>query len=336
MKQLITLIFVILTLNASAQVIDTDKKIENKIVKKYKGKKFFDNLYKDIFKYATVYVAGDIGNAYETQYPDYFIRTNPDDLYAIPRVEDQTIYHPFDYRLGFGVRKLARFDYEVKGKNYYDGTENNKALSAPTAAVQGFEYLFHWEKERQRSDEFTNSRYFLRHTGDYHIVKVEQREVGNIDFKYQSAEVRARLPIGKKFSISAGVIARTHQKAFGYNPIELWLNEVDEDGNAVLDENGDQLVTLGLKSVWKAIIKDQANGLLQPTDWMVVKASEVADYSVPSQISTDRAAIRTASNTIEASITNASDHAAFMALFDTPVDSDGNPTGNPPIADWPD
>ena len=77
MKQLITLIFVILTLNASAQVIDTDKKIENKIVKKYKGKKFFNNLYKDIFKYATVYVAGDIGNAYETQYPDYFIRTNP-------------------------------------------------------------------------------------------------------------------------------------------------------------------------------------------------------------------------------------------------------------------
>ena len=51
--------------------------------------------------------------------------------------------------------------------------------------------------------------------------------------KYQSAEVRARLPIGKKFSISAGVIARTHQKAFGYNPIELWLNEIDEDGNPV-------------------------------------------------------------------------------------------------------
>ena len=113
------------------------------------------------------------------------------------------------------------------------------------------------------------------------------------------------------------------------------VNEVDEDGNAVLDENGDQLVTLGLKSVWKAIIKDQANGLLQPTDWMVVKASEVADYSVPSQISTDRAAIRTASNTIETSITNASDHAAFMALLDTPVDSDGNPTANPPISDWP-
>ena len=233
MKKIISLIFILITFNVHGQVIDFDKKLENKITRKYKLKNFFKNTYNNVFKYATVYVAGDIGNAYETPYPDYFIRTNPDDLYAVPQVIDETVYHPFDYRAGFGIRKLARFDYEIKGNNYYDGTENLKALSSPTAAVKGFEYLFHWEKQRQRSDVFTNSRYFLRHTGKYHIVKVEQREVGNVDFKYQSAEVRARLPIGKKFSISAGIIARTHQKAFGYNPIELWLNETDEDGNPV-------------------------------------------------------------------------------------------------------
>ena len=233
MKNILTLIFILVTFNVHSQVIDYDKKLENKITRDYKVKKFFKNIYNNVFRYATVYVAGDIGNAYETPYPDYFIRTNPDDLYAVPQVVDETVYHPFDYRAGFGIRKLARFDYEIKGNNYYDGTENLKALSSPTAAVKGFEYLLHWEKQRQRSDVFTNSRYFLRHTGKYHIIKVEQREVGNVDFKCQSAEVRARLPIGKKFSVSAGVIARTHQKAFGYNPIELWLNEVDEDGNPV-------------------------------------------------------------------------------------------------------
>ena len=233
MKKIISLIFILITFNVNAQVIDYDKSLENKITRKYKIKNFFKSVYNDVFKYATVYVAGDIGNAYETPYPDYFIRTNPDNLYAVPQVIDETVYHPFDYRAGFGIRKLARFDYEIKANNYYDGTENLKALSSPTAAVNGFEYLLHWEKQRQRSDVFTNSRYFLRHTGKYHIVKLEQREVGNVDFKYQSAEVRARLPIGKKFSISAGVIARTHQKAFGYNPIELWLNEIDEDGNPV-------------------------------------------------------------------------------------------------------
>ena len=113
------------------------------------------------------------------------------------------------------------------------------------------------------------------------------------------------------------------------------VNEVDTDGNPVLDEDGNQVVTSGLKSVWKVTIKEQAGGLLQPTDWMVIKASEVAAYTVPANVTTARAAIRTASNTIEAAIDAASDHAAFMALFDTPVDADGNPTGNAPIADWP-
>lgn len=113
------------------------------------------------------------------------------------------------------------------------------------------------------------------------------------------------------------------------------VNEVDADGNPVLDEDGNQVVTLGLKSTWKATIKQQAGGLLQPTDWMVIKASEVADYTVPADILTARAAIRTASNTIESSIDGVTDHAAFMALFDVPVDADGNATGNAPIADWP-
>lgn len=114
------------------------------------------------------------------------------------------------------------------------------------------------------------------------------------------------------------------------------VNEVDADGNPILDTDGEQLVTLGLKSQAIATVKAQAGGLLAPTDWMVIKASEVADYSVPSATLTFRAAVRTASNTIEAAITNAADLAAFMALYDVPVDSDGNPTGNAPIADWPD
>ena len=66
---------------------------------------------------------------------------------------------------------------------------------------------------------------FLGIRGKYHIAKIESRQEGNVGFKYNSAELRARLPIGKKFSISAGVIARTHEQAFGYNPVEIWLNE---------------------------------------------------------------------------------------------------------------
>ena len=114
------------------------------------------------------------------------------------------------------------------------------------------------------------------------------------------------------------------------------VNEVDSDGNAILDADGNQVVTLGLKSVWKNLTKERAGNLLAPTDWMVVKAAEVSGYTVPSATLTYRAAVRTASNTIEAAIDAVNSHSAFLALHDTPVDSDGNATGNAPINDWPD
>ena len=192
-----------------------------------KKSNFFKEVYNDFLKYGTFYAAGNVGNA-KMENKEYFVRTNPDDLYAIPDVVDETVYHPYDYRYGFGIRKLARFDYESKPGNFWTGDQNiekQTALSAPTSAVKGLEYLLHWEKERQDGEEFPNKRLFVRHTGKYHIGKFEAREQGNVGFEYTSGEIRARLPIGKKFSISAGAIYRTHQQPYGYNPIEIWLNE---------------------------------------------------------------------------------------------------------------
>jgi hypothetical protein len=232
---MLVLLLGVCTLTAQAQVIaEPSKKEVKKLKKGFNKENIFDKIYKDFLKYGTFYVAGDVSNPYQKQSIDYVVRTNPNgNLYDVPVVQDATEYYEFDYRYGFGIRRIARFDYENKEKAYYDGTEKNVALSAPTAAFNGFEYLFHWEKERERGEVFTNHRYFLRHTGKNHIVKFESREEGNVGFKYQSAEVRGRLPIGKKFSISAGVIARTHDQAFGYNPVEIWLNETDEDGYAL-------------------------------------------------------------------------------------------------------
>ena len=194
--------------------------------------KFFKSIYKDFLKYGTVYGAGDISNSVEASEPTYFLRTNPDgSLYSIPDVVNNTEVFPFDYRYGFGIRKLARFDYERKPRNFYDGTEEQLVFGAPTSAVTGLEYQFHFEKERWRGEDFTNYNFFLKHTGKYHIVKVQAREVGKINLNYNSAEVRGRLPIGKKFSISAGAILRGHERAYGYNPVEIWLNETDEFGN---------------------------------------------------------------------------------------------------------
>ena len=113
------------------------------------------------------------------------------------------------------------------------------------------------------------------------------------------------------------------------------VDAVDEDGNPVLDEDGVQIVTKGLKSNAIAQTKVTAGSLLASTDWMVIKAAEVEDYSVPSNITTYRESVRTASNTIETAITGATTHDAFKALYDAPVDAEGMPTGNAPINDWP-
>lgn len=122
------------------------------------------------------------------------------------------------------------------------------------------------------------------------------------------------------------------------NLIEKALDDVDaadEQGQPLLDENGNRIVTKGLKSNAIALVKDQANSKLSETDWMIVKAAEVADYSVPSEVLTYRAAVRTASNNIETAITDAAGFSAFVALYDVPVDANGQPTGNAPINDWP-
>ncbi len=217
---LLLMLSLLLSFNVNAQEIEETKVKKN----------IFKEFYNDFLKYGTIYAAGDIRNAYENSRKDFFVERPADgDLYAIPRVIEVTEYYPFDYRYGIGIRKLGRFQYERKPGNFWTGNqyrESQQALSAPTSAVQGFEYLFHFEKERLRGEEWNNFRYFIRHTGKNHIVKLESRSQGAFDFEYKSAEVRARLPIGKKFSLSAGAIYRTHTRAYGYNPIEIWLNEI--------------------------------------------------------------------------------------------------------------
>ena len=112
------------------------------------------------------------------------------------------------------------------------------------------------------------------------------------------------------------------------------INEVDGDGNPILDIDGNQVVTKGLKTIWIERTKSTANGLLTASDWYVVRNAEKST-AIPTEISTYRDAVRTATGTIETAINGCADLDAFKALFVVPVDSDGNPTGNAPIYDFP-
>jgi len=113
-------------------------------------------------------------------------------------------------------------------------------------------------------------------------------------------------------------------------------NEVDEDGEPLLDDNGDQVVTKGLKSQKKDIIKQQASGLLTPTDWYVLKATDVESYSVPSAVTTFRTNVRTKSNTMETAIDNASDVDALATLYEyVNTGTEENPVMERPLGEFP-
>jgi len=105
-------------------------------------------------------------------------------------------------------------------------------------------------------------------------------------------------------------------------------NEVDDAGEPLLDDNGDQIVTKGLKSQQKDIIKKQAARILQDTDWYITRKAD-AGTAVPSAVTTHRAAVRTKSNEMETAIDNAADVDALAALY---VYTDGErPLGEFPV-----
>lgn len=110
--------------------------------------------------------------------------------------------------------------------------------------------------------------------------------------------------------------------------------EVDADGNPILDAKGVQIVTPGLKTTLTATVKQQAAGQLAGTDWMVTRKAETG-AEIPANVTAYRAAVRAASGTIEAAIAGCTTLADIIALHETPVDGEGVPTGNAPIADWP-
>ena len=111
---------------------------------------------------------------------------------------------------------------------------------------------------------------------------------------------------------------------------------VDENGDPVLDEDGNQLINFGLKTDKKRIVKAQASGLLSPTDWYVVKATEVPEYNVPENITSFRTEVRAKSNEMETQIDACTTVDELKALYEyTNTGTEENPVITRPLAEFP-
>ena len=126
----------------------------------------------------------------------------------------------------------------------------------------------------------------------------------------------------QSFAFADGTVTATYGTATAIAIADTLYTAQDEtDG---LGTEG-EVKSKGLKTNYKAIINQQAGGILRPTDWMVVRAAE-GGTAVPSGTTTKRAAVRTKANAMCTAITNAADIDALAALY---VYNDATPPVRP-------
>jgi hypothetical protein len=162
-------------------------------------------------KYSTFYISTDIHSPLAEQ-NHYRIDRQTGEL------TDETILNPYNYKFNFGIRKIARFDYENKAKAFYDGSENSISNTATIGAVKGFEYNANLSLLRDRGKEFVNQEYWLRYVSEFWLVRLDFQDKQEIKLKHFGGEARAKLSVGK-FDFTIGAKHRSHP-VYGYNPFE--------------------------------------------------------------------------------------------------------------------
>jgi len=93
-----------------------------------------------------------------------------------------------------------------------------------------------------------------------------------------------------------------------------YTNQDNTDGLIPSGKSVGDVKTEGLKTKKIRDVKSQAAGILQDTDWYVVRKAD-AGTAVPSAITTYRAAVRTKCAEMETAITNASNTPAIETLY---------------------
>lgn len=122
----------------------------------------------------------------------------------------------------------------------------------------------------------------------------------------------------EQYSYADGVVTKSWGTATAKN--------LDDTGE------GEELVE-GLKTQKKRIVKQQASGLLEKTDWYNHKALDDETYTIPTNIKTYRANVRAKSNEMETAIDNAADVDALKALYEYTEQEDG--TFARPLGEFP-
>ena len=154
---------------------------------------------------------------------------------------------------------------------------------------------------------YPSNIFMLWSSSELEAIGIYAVVIDNSNFKDQEYYINT----DQSFAFADGTVTATYGTATAIAIADTLYTAQDEtDG---LGTEGEVRIT-GLKTLHKTVINSQASGLLQDTDWMVVRAAE-GGTAVPSATTTWRAAVRTKANAMQVQIGNAANVDALAALY---------------------
>ena len=138
------------------------------------------------------------------------------------------------------------------------------------------------------------------------------------DYWYTNTNVTYAFGSGKVTGSYGDATAKAHADT-------KFTDQDKTDGKIPADKDVGDIKVKGLKTKLIEALKGQAAGILQETDWYVLRKADAAT-AIPSAITTHRAAVRTKCASMETAITNASDTAALETLYTYTEQEDGSIT----------
>ena len=178
---------------------------------------------------------------------------------------------------------------------------------------------------------FANPKAFVLNNNQYPAdifskwTKDEKEAIGIYEIETDSTNRKDEkwyINTNESYTFGSGKVTRSWGTATAKAHADSLFTAQDEtDG---LGTEGDVKVE-GLKTKLIRTIKQQAAGILQDTDWYIVRKAD-AGTAVPSAITTHRAAVRTKCAEMETAITNAADTPALETLYTYTKQEDGSTT----------
>ena len=159
--------------------------------------------------------------------------------------------------------------------------------------------------------QYPSSIYTLWSEAERNAIGIYTVEIDNTNKKDEEWYINTN----QTCTFSGGKVKATYGTATAKAIADTtWTSQDKTDGKIPSGKDVGDVKTEGLKTIKKRMIDNQCAGILAPSDWMVIRATETG-ATLDSGWKTWRASVRTKCNSMQTQIDNASDVDALAALF---------------------